>query len=154
MSAKRKPWNKTKVKRVLESLLVGGYGAQRTRWGWVVTVSGEGASLFQSYYLVPHHVLRSRCEWWLGHRLIRALRPAVESFEGAQLIDGREAMRLVRWCTRWTRRRAPLTPEERAGAAKIGRFLRKEQRFPQTIHGAGYLAERSRRGWVVMSALT
>ncbi len=149
MGSRRKPWSKAKVRRVLESIHAGGYSANRSRRGWSVWLSGEGAGPSRRRFIIPEKSLRSRHPRWLGHRLTAAYRRALRSFEGVQMISGIEARDLLRWCTRWARSRHRLTASERARAAKYRRWDRPHFRVPETVQGGGYVAERSRRGWVV-----
>ena len=141
----RKPWSKAKVRRVIESVHAGGCSAHRTDRGWVVWLTDSGAPNLRNCYLVPLGALRSRHKWWLGNRMIRALRETLDGLEGTKRIGAAEARELVRWCVRWVPRRRS-TDDKRAAAA---RRKVKPQSVAEMVQRAGYLAERSRRGWVV-----
>jgi hypothetical protein len=147
MTSKRRPWTRAKTQRVSESVFCGGYSAQRTASGWVVAVTGSDSRRFWATYLVPLRTFRGRSKWWLSRRLTNGLRASITGHEGARRISGEEAWRLVRWCFRWGRPR-PLMKEERTRAEGMKRPL-KPRRVPDTIHNLSYLAERSRRGWVI-----
>lgn len=149
MGNPRKPWSKAKVRRVTESIRVGGYAAYRSRHGWSVWLSGDGAGPIRRRFFIPEESLNSRHPRWLSNRLIASLRQSFDGLEGVQQITAAEARELVRWCVRWTRTRPILTARQRVRAAAIGRWMKKAWRVPYTVHGAGYMAERSRRGWVV-----
>jgi hypothetical protein len=150
MGSPQKPWSKAKIRRVVESIHAGGYAAYRSRRGWSVWLSGAGAGPSRRRFFISEKLLSSRDPRWLSNRLIAALRQSLDSLEGVQRITGSEARELVRWCVRWDRRPRPrLTARQRASAAAIGRRMKNAWRVPRTVHGAGYTAERSRRGWVV-----
>jgi hypothetical protein len=138
--SKMKPWSKTKIRRVWESIHAGGYVVEGSRAGCVVRLSDSPAGDTGGDYLIPSKSLPIRHKRWLGRRLIGVLRHWLGELEGVREISGSEARELTRWCTRWSRARA-LTATERRGGKAI-----KSQRI---VYGAGYLAERSRRGWVV-----
>lgn len=149
MGSPRKPWSKAKVRRVLDALRSGGYVANRSRLGWSVWLSGDGAGPSRRRFFIPERSLASRHPRWLGNRLTAAYRQALDGLEGVKMISGTEARDLLRWCTRWIRRQHRLTPSERARAAMYRRWYKQHFRVPETVQGGGYIAERSRRGWVV-----
>lgn len=149
MGSRRKPWSKRQVRRVLESMFAGGWAAYRSRPGWSVWLSGDGAGPSRRRFFIPDQSLRSRPPRWLGNRLSAAYRQALVSLEGVQMISGTEARNLLRWCTRWCRTQHRLTRSQRARMAKTRRWLKLCWRVPETVQGGGYTAERSRRGWVV-----
>ena len=149
MASPREPWSKAKVRRVLDAMRSGGYVANRSRLGWSVWLSGDGAGPSRRRFLIPERSLDSRHPRWLGNRLTAAYRQALDGLEGVKMISGTEARKLLRWCTRWSRRQHRLTPSERARAAMYQRWYQRHHRVPETVQGGGYTAERSRRGWVV-----
>jgi len=150
MGSRLKPWSKAQVRRVLDAIHSGGYVAYRSRRGWSVWLSGDGAGPSRRRFFIPEKSLSSRHPRWLGNLLTAAYRQALDNLEGVQLISGSEARNLVRWCTRWNRSpRPPLTAEQRARVAACGRWLKRVWRVPETVQGGEYVAERSRRGWVV-----
>jgi hypothetical protein len=150
MSSRRRPWTKAQIRRVDDSIHAGGYAAYRSRRGWNVWLSGSGAGPSRRRFFIPERSLSARHPRWLCNRLVAALRQSLDNLEGVQLISGAEAQRLVRWCVRWNRKpHPPLTARQRHRAAANRRWEKEAYRVPLTVHGAGYLAERSRRGWVV-----
>jgi hypothetical protein len=151
MRVRRKPWTKAQVRRVCESIWAGGYAAFRSAKGWNVWLSGPGANPSRRRFFLPERVVLSRPPRWLFNRLVRAMRESLAQLEGVRAIGVAESRRLVRWCTRYAPRRprARRTARERERFQAIDRWLKKAFHVPTTTHGAGYLAERSRRGWVV-----
>jgi hypothetical protein len=153
MGSRRKPWTKAQVRRVLESWYAGGYAAYRSRLGWSVWLSGDGAGPSRRRFFIPDASIRSHPARWLGRRLTAAYRQALDGLEGAQMISGSEARDLLRWCTRWRRPRKRTrhrwTASQRAHWARYDRWRKLAWRVPETVQGGGYSAERSRRGWVV-----
>ncbi len=149
MGSRREPWSKRQVRRVNESMFAGGWAAYRSRPGWSVWLSGDGAGASRRRFFIPDRSLSSRHPRWLGNRLTAAYRQALETLEGTQMISGTEARDLVRWCTRRSRTQHRLTRSRRARVVKIRRWLKLCWRVPETVQGGGYTAERSRRGWVV-----
>jgi hypothetical protein len=150
MSKPRKPWSKAKVRRVLDSLFVGGYAAYRSRDGWNVWFSGAGAGPSRRRFFIPARVAAEHPPRWLGNRLTAAMRESVEGLEGVRMIPGREAQALVRWQVRWVRhKKFEPTPAQRAKMRVYDRWYRRAYKAPQTIQRGSYSAERSRRGWVV-----
>lgn len=149
MGTRQKPWSKAKIQRVIESVHAGGFAAYRSHRGWHVWLSGPGAQPTRRRFFLPEKAVSPHHARWLGNRLIAAMHKALDGLEGAQQITGAEARDLVRWCTRWSRHHPQLTAGERARAAMARRWLKKTWRVPQTVQGGQYLAERSRRGWVV-----
>ncbi len=149
MGSHRRPWSKRKIRRVLESMFAGGWAAYRSRLGWSVWLSGDGAGPSRRRFFIPDRSLRSRHPRWLGNRLAAAYRQALEGLEGAHRISGTEARDLLRWCTRWVRPRHHYTRSQRQRMARTRRWLELCWRVPTTVQGGGYTAERSRRGWVV-----
>jgi hypothetical protein len=149
MGGHRKPWTKAQIRRVVESLYFGGYAAYRSRQGWSVWLSGDGAGPSRRRFFIPERSLSSRHPRWLGNRLTAAYRQALEGLEGVQMISGTEARDLLRWCTRRSRTRPGATASRSARAAKFRRWWKRVWRVPETVQGGGYSAERSRRGWVV-----
>ncbi len=112
-------------------------------------MSGDGAGPSRRRFFIPERSLASRHPRWLGQRLTAAYRQALDGLEGVQMISGTEARELLRWCTRWSRRRHRLTPSERARVAIYRRWYKAHFSVPETVQGGGYTAERSCRGWVV-----
>jgi hypothetical protein len=151
MGSPRKPWSKAQIRRVIDSIHAGGYAAYRSRQGWNIWLSGPGAGPSRRRYFIPEASLASRSPRWLGNRLVTAVRESLDELEGVRLVSGAEAQRLVRWCVRSEPRRPrpPLTAKQRARRAEIARIDALTWRVPETVHGVGYTAERSRRGWVV-----
>jgi hypothetical protein len=151
MKEQRKPWTKAQIRRVCESVWAGGYAAFRSSRGWNVWLSGPGANPSRRRYFLPAQVVQSHPPRWLFNQLVRAMRQSLTQLEGARAISSAESRRLVRWCTRYAPRRSRVrrTARERERIRAIGRWLKKAFQVPTTTHGAGYLAERSRRGWVV-----
>jgi hypothetical protein len=146
MGSRLKPWSKAQVRRVLDAIHSGGCVAYRSRRGWSVWLSGDGAGPSRRRFFIPERSLSSRHPRWLGNLLTAAYRQALDNLEGVQLISGSEARNLVRWCTRWSRSpRPPLTAEQRARIAACGRWLKRVWRVPETVQSGGYVAERSRR---------
>ncbi len=149
MGSRRKPWSKRQIQRVNDSIFAGGWAAYRSRPGWSVWLSGDGAGPSRRCFFIPDASLRARQPHWLGHRLTAAYRSALDGLEGVRVISGTEARELTRWCTRWCRTRLRLTRSQRARVAKLRRWRELCWRVPETVQGGGYTAERSRRGWVV-----
>jgi len=150
MGSRLKPWSKAQIRRVNESIYAGGYAPYRSHLGWNVWLSGDGAGPSRRRFFIPEKSIRSPHPRWLGNLLTAAYRQALDNLEGVQLISGSEARDLVRWCTRWNRSpRPPLTATQRARAAAYRRWMNRVWRVPETVQGGGYMAERSRRGWVV-----
>lgn len=151
MGTGRKPWSRAKVRRVIDSVHSGGFAAYRSRLGWSIWLSGDGAGPSRRRCFVPDRSLHSRHSRWLGNRLTGAYRHALERLDGVQMISGSEARSLLRWCTRWVRPRSRprLTAAQRAQATKFQNWRQRAYRVPETVQGGGYSAERSRRGWVV-----
>jgi hypothetical protein len=150
MARTRRPWSKAKVRRVLESIHAGGFAAYRSSHGWNVWLSGSGAWPARRRFFLPEKSVSPHQPRWLGNRLVAALRHALSGLEGVQSITGTEAKELVHWCTRWSQHRPnKWTAPERAGVAKVRRWMKEAWRVPETVQGGQYTAERSRRGWVV-----
>jgi hypothetical protein len=151
MNEREKLWTKAQVRRVCESVWAGGYAAHRSSKGWNVWLSGPGANPSRRRFFLPERVVQSHPPRWLFDRLVRAMRESLAQLEGVRTISGAESCRLVRWCTRYAPRkpRVRRTTRELEHIQAIDRWLKKAFQVPTTTHGAGYLAERSRRGWVV-----
>jgi hypothetical protein len=140
MGRTRRPWTKTKIRRVIASTYVAGYAAFRSREGWSIWLAGDGAGPSRRRAFVPARSLERRSPTWLKNQMLRSMRRAVESFEGVTPISGREAEALTRWCVRRTRSTRPKLQRDRHAA---------DFKTPQTVYNGGYEALRSRRGWVV-----
>ncbi len=130
------------VRRILESFRAGAFLCERSSAGWVVHLSDDSSSRLWAQYLVPFGALRSRNLRWLQHRLIRSFRRSLDAFEGVQLIPGSKASQLVNWLVRGRRVIHRGKNKRRWTRADAMRLARTTQR-------GGYMAERSRRGWVV-----
>lgn len=144
MGSRLKPWSKAKIRRVIDSVHSGGYSVCRTRHGWIVRMHDSGSARLTGNYLVPFAVVPGHDATWLVCRLRDAWRAAVRELECSQRISGAEAWQLVSWCTRWKR------PRRKEGAAtRQARRAAYARKMRPLEDGGGYLAERSRRGWVV-----
>jgi hypothetical protein len=139
MSSRRRLWSKAKIARVWESVHAGGYVAERSPTGCVVRLSPRQSGGPGGEYLIPLGCLPENPSRWLGRRLVGVMRSWLASLEGTERISGSEAWELRRWCVRWSRPK-PLTASAKRRAPAI---------LPPLVHSAGYIAERSRRGWVV-----
>jgi len=149
MSRQRKPWSRAKVRRVLESTFVGGYGAYRRRNGWDLQFSGCGAGSGGRRLFIPARSLAEHSPAWLKNIMLAGMRQAIEELRGVTTISGREAQALTRWCVRYARSPKPeLTASQRARIAESKRSWRQLD-VPLEMHGGGYEALRSRRGWVI-----
>ena len=144
MGSRLKPWSKAKIRRVNDSIHSGGYVAERSRQGWVVRMHDSGSARLADNYLIPFTALQAHEVPWLTRRLRRAWRQSVNGLEGVRRISGPEAWQLVRWCTRWKRPRRKESAAVRK--AREDAYARKMRNLED---GGWYLAERSRRGWVV-----
>jgi len=144
MSRVVRNWSKSKIERVCESIWAGGHLAERTPRGCLVRLSYPESGLHTVNYLIPLTALPDRRGLWLGRRLIAVMRQWLLSLDGTQRIDGREATELTRWLVRRVRR-----PRGSRAHALTPKRAAQRISLPETIHCGGYIAERSRKGWVV-----
>jgi hypothetical protein len=149
MNARTNTWSQAKrIRRVWDSVHAGGYAIEESPQGLVVTLSDSREASRPMCFLLPRRRDYEQRASLLHRSLLGALRRTILATRGTRRIAGREAWQLRRWLVRWAPKRSSRTVPHPAAPPRAKVSTRSDRKSPRPKN-AGYIAERSRRGWVL-----